>query len=139
MANEIVNAADKTVLAVDDDKDILALVQYALRSEGYRVLIARDGEQALKTVREQSPDLIVMDVMMPEISGFQVLRQIKEDEATQAIPVIMLTAKDEESDILSGWLRGADLYMTKPFDPWELIANINRVFMEINQSEAEYS
>ena len=137
MANEMVNPADKTVLAVDDDKDILALVEYALHSEGYRVLIASDGEQALKTVREQSPDLIVMDVMMPEISGFQVLRQIKEDEATQQIPVIMLTAKDEESDILSGWLRGADLYMTKPFDPWELIANVNRVFMEMNQDDME--
>ena len=133
MANETIDATQKTVLAVDDDKDILALVTYALRSEGYRVLSARDGSQALKMVREHAPDLIVMDVMMPEISGFAVLREIKEDQATQEIPVIMLTAKDEESDILSGWLRGADLYMTKPFDPWELIANVNRVFMEMEQ------
>ncbi len=135
---ETLDATQKTVLAVDDDKDILALVEYALRSEGYRVLSAHDGQQALQMVQENAPDLIVMDVMMPEISGFQVLRQIKEDEATQAIPVIMLTAKDEESDILSGWLRGADLYMTKPFDPWELIANVNRVFMEMGQSDEDY-
>lgn len=133
MASETMDATQKTVLAVDDDKDILALVEYALRNEGYRVLSARDGSQALKMVREHAPDLIVMDVMMPEISGFAVLREIKEDQATQDIPVIMLTAKDEESDILSGWLRGADLYMTKPFDPWELIANVNRVFMEMKR------
>ncbi len=138
MAIETTDPASKTILAVDDDANILELVEYALHNEGYRVLTALNGKEALSIINEQAPDLVVMDVMMPELSGFQVLRHIKEDEATQMIPVIMLTAKDEESDILSGWLRGADLYMTKPFNPWELIANINRVFTEMQQSDENY-
>ncbi len=120
----------KKILAVDDEQSIRFLVQMSLQSEGYEVITAANGLEALDKVRDEKPDLVVMDVLMPELDGFATLRRLKEDPASDNIPVIMLTAKDSEADILAGWLRGADIYMTKPFDPWQLIANVNNIFFD---------
>ena len=125
----------KTVLVVDDQADIATIIRLTLEAEGYQILVASNGQQALQAVEEHAPDMLVMDVMMPEMSGFQALRHLKESEKTNHIPIIMLTAKSEEADILNGWLRGADLYMTKPFDPWELIANVNRIFQDLTHND----
>jgi two-component system alkaline phosphatase synthesis response regulator PhoP/two-component system response regulator VicR len=123
---------------VDDDQSITLVVQMSLQSEGYEVVTARNGREALEMVREHQPDMVVMDVMMPIMDGLSALRILKEDESTADIPVIMLTARTSEADVLSGWLRGADMYMTKPFDPWQLIANVNNIFFEDSKSDEEY-
>jgi two-component system alkaline phosphatase synthesis response regulator PhoP/two-component system response regulator VicR len=128
----------KKILAVDDDQSITLVVQMSLQSEGYEVVTARNGREALEMVREHQPDMVVMDVMMPIMDGLSALRILKEDESTADIPVIMLTARTSEADVLSGWLRGADMYMTKPFDPWQLIANVNNIFFEDSKSDEEY-
>lgn len=126
------------VLAVDDEPEILSLMEFTLRSEGYRVALARNGAEALEQVKAQRPALVIMDVTMPEMDGFEALRRIKEDPETEELPIVMLTARVEESDILAGWLRGADLYLTKPFDPFELLAHVSRVLRETNVSDSEY-
>jgi two-component system alkaline phosphatase synthesis response regulator PhoP/two-component system response regulator VicR len=128
----------KKILAVDDDQSITLVVQMSLQAEGYEVITARNGREALEMVREHQPDMVVMDVMMPIMDGLSALRILKEDEATAELPIIMLTARATEADVLSGWLRGADMYMTKPFDPWQLIANVNNIFFEDSKSDEEY-
>lgn len=126
------------VLAVDDEPEILSMIDFTLRSEGYRVALARDGREALDQVQAQRPALVIMDVTMPEMDGFEALRRLKEDPATEALPVIMLTARVEEADILAGWLRGADLYLTKPFDPFELLSHVARVLNEASVPDEDY-
>lgn len=126
------------ILAVDDEAEILDLIRFTLRSEGYRVATAVNGREALEQVATSRPALVIMDVTMPEMDGFEALRRLKEREATENLPVVMLTARSEEADILAGWLRGADLYLTKPFDPFELLAHINRVLREVRISDADY-
>ena len=126
------------ILAVDDEPEILDMIRFALRSEGYDVALARNGKQALAQVEEHRPSLVVMDVTMPEMDGFEALRRLKEDTATENLPIIMLTARAEEADILAGWLRGADLYLTKPFDPFDLLAHVARVLREIQVTDDAY-
>lgn len=137
-ANHQTIPAAKKILAVDDEREIVKMLQVGLENHGYQVVAAFNGREAIDKALSEQPDLIVMDVMMPTINGFQALRQLKEDEATGHIPVIMLTARDEEADILNGWLRGADLYMTKPFDLLELVANVNRVLADSAQDDDEF-
>ncbi len=126
------------ILAVDDEPELLNMIDFTLRSEGYRVALARDGREALQQVQAQRPAMVIMDVTMPEMDGFEALRRLKEDPATEALPIVMLTARAEEADILAGWLRGADLYLTKPFDPFELLAHVSRVLRETQVSDDDY-
>ena len=126
------------VLAVDDEPEILSLMDFTLRSEGYRVALARNGAEALEQVKAERPSVVIMDVTMPEMDGFEALRRLKEDPQTEDLPIVMLTARVEEADILAGWLRGADLYLTKPFDPFELLAHVSRVLREVSVSDSEY-
>ena len=111
----------KRILAVDDEQPIVRLVQVNLERAGYEVITAFNGREALEAVHAHHPDLIVMDVMMPEVDGLEALRILKSDQATSSIPVIMLTAKVQDADVMQGWQEGADMYLTKPFDQRELL------------------
>jgi two-component system alkaline phosphatase synthesis response regulator PhoP/two-component system response regulator VicR len=124
----------KTILAVDDEKHIVRLVQINLQKEGYNVVTASNGREALDKVNAERPDLIIMDVMMPELDGFGALKILKDDASTATIPVIMLTAKAQDADVFQGWKSGADLYLTKPFNPQELITFVKRIFHGQNES-----
>jgi DNA-binding response OmpR family regulator len=112
------------LLVADDDEDILMLVQLRLSRSGYEVVVARDGEEALRLAREKQPDLAVLDWMMPKASGLEVLRAIRADAETRDIPVVLLTARASEADIQEGLDAGADDYIAKPFSPQELAARI---------------
>jgi DNA-binding response OmpR family regulator len=112
------------VLAADDDEDILALVTFRLERSGYTVLQARDGAEALELAREQTPDLAVLDVMMPKMDGFELTRQLRADEATSRMPIILLTARAQDTDVQQGFDAGADDYLRKPFSPQELRARV---------------
>jgi len=115
------------ILVVDDEEDILELLKFNLSREGYQVLCAVSGEQALRLVRPENPDLIVLDLMLPGIDGLEVTRRLKNDPDTKNIPIVMLTAKGEEADIVTGLELGADDYITKPFSPRILVARIRAV------------
>jgi two-component system phosphate regulon response regulator PhoB len=115
------------ILLVDDEEAILELLSYNLTKEGYSVTCAASGEDALKEARAQLPDLIVLDLLLPGVDGLEVCRRLKADAATSGIPVLMLTAKGEETDIVAGLELGADDYVTKPFSPRVLIARIRAV------------
>jgi len=115
------------ILVVEDEEDILELVSYNLNKEGYQVTRAMSGEKALQCVEEDPPQLILLDLMLPEIDGLEVCRRLKRDTETATIPVVMLTAKGEESDIIAGLEIGADDYITKPFSPRVLAARVRAV------------
>ncbi len=127
----------KTILAVDDEKHILRLVQINLEKAGYEVYIGSNGQEAVDKTREFMPDLIVMDVMMPIMDGFEALKTLKADPKTAGIPVIMLTAKAQDADVFHGWQSGADLYLTKPFNPMELLTFVKRIFDTQSELQAE--
>lgn len=130
----------KKILAVDDEKHIVRLVQINLIKEGYEVTTATNGREAVEAVAKDKPDLIVMDVMMPEMDGFGALEILKNNPDTADIPVIMLTAKAQDADVFKGWQSGADLYLTKPFNPSELLTFVKRIFesQEENKSGESY-
>jgi len=115
------------ILVVDDEEDILELVRYNLVREGYVVLCALSGEDALRTAVAEPVDLVVLDLMLPGIDGLEVARRLKQNSETQDMPIVMLTAKGEEADVVSGLELGADDYVTKPFSPRILIARIKAV------------
>ena len=115
------------VLVADDDELLLKLLEYKLMQQGYAVTCAQDGERALEIARAQKPDLIVLDGMMPGMDGLDVLRNLKEDENTRDIPIVMLTARNKEQDIVGGLNLGADEYLVKPFMPEELAVRIKRL------------
>jgi two-component system alkaline phosphatase synthesis response regulator PhoP/two-component system response regulator VicR len=121
----------KTILACDDEKHIVRLIQVNLERAGYTVLTAHDGKEGLEKVRSEKPDLVVLDVMMPMMDGFEVLRNLKGDPATRDIPVIMLTAKAQDADVFRGWQSGVDCYLTKPFNPMELLSFVKRIFKSL--------
>jgi len=106
---------DKTLLVADDDPDIRKIVATAARKQGMRVIEAEDGERALRLIREELPDAIVLDVMMPKQDGRDVCRKVRTEEATRNIPIVMFTAKDDQADRLVGLELGADDYIAKPF------------------------
>jgi two-component system, OmpR family, alkaline phosphatase synthesis response regulator PhoP len=115
------------ILVVDDEEDILELITFNLAREGYRVFTADNGEKALKIATSEMPEMIILDLMLPGIDGLEVSRILKSRANTKAIPIIMLSAKGDESDIISGLELGADDYVTKPFSPKILIARIRAV------------
>jgi DNA-binding response OmpR family regulator len=117
----------KRVLVVDDEKDLVDLISYNLTRNGYEVLAAQDGATALEVVERENPDLIILDLMLPEVDGTEVARRLKADSRTATIPVIMLTAKGEETDVVVGLTIGADDYITKPFSMKILLARVNTV------------
>ena len=127
----------KKILAVDDERHILRLVQINLEKAGYEVLTGSNGREAVEMVRAHNPDLVVMDVMMPEMDGFEALQTLKHDPATANIPVIMLTAKAQDADVFHGWQSGADLYLTKPFNPMELLTFVKRIFEAQSETKSE--
>ena len=116
------------VLVVDDETDIVALVAYHLARSGYRVSTASTGIEALEAARRDRPALIVLDLMLPGISGYEVLEQLRADEATRDTGVLMLTARRDESDRIQGLSLGADDYLTKPFSPQELVLRVAAIF-----------
>ncbi|MBU1570148.1 MAG: response regulator [Proteobacteria bacterium] len=127
----------KKILVVDDEEDIAELVRYNLASEGYDVVCAGSGEEAVRLAVSKQFDLVVLDLMLPGISGINVARKLRADQKTRHIPIIMLTARSEESDIVKG-LELADDYITKPFSPKILCARVNAVFRrKIEDSENE--
>jgi DNA-binding response OmpR family regulator len=112
------------ILAADDDEDILELVTFRLGRSGYTVVQARDGAEALQLAKEHKPDLAVLDVGMPKLDGLEVTRQLRAQEETSAIPIILLTAWVQESDVEQGFAAGATDYVRKPFSPMELVARV---------------
>ena len=112
------------ILVVDDEEDLLELVRYTLAKEGHSVTCVDTGEKAVDSVRQSLPDLIVLDLMLPGIDGLEVCRRLKGDLKTREVPIIMLTAKSEERDVITGLDGGADDYVTKPFSPRVLLARV---------------
>ncbi len=126
----------RKILTCDDEKHIVRLIQVNLERQGYEVITAFNGAECLELVAADRPDLIVLDVMMPEMTGFEVLEALKKNPETAEIPVIMLTARAQDADVLRGWQSGVECYLTKPFNPMELIAFVKRIFsMEDNKVE----
>ncbi len=119
--------AKETILIVDDEEDILELIKFNLTNEGYQVLTAQTGEDAIKIARESVPDLMVLDLMLPGIDGLDVTKYLRNNEQTQTLPIVMLTAKGEESDIVTGLELGANDYISKPFSPKILVARIRSI------------
>ncbi|MEE4609234.1 MAG: response regulator transcription factor [Desulfobacteraceae bacterium] len=127
----------ETILVVDDEEDILELVRYNLQREGYQVAAAASGEKALKMARQQPPDLIVLDLMLPGMDGLDVARQLKNDARCRQVPIVMLSAKGEEADVVTGLELGAEDYVTKPFSPRILLARIKAVLRRRGEPAAE--
>jgi phosphate regulon transcriptional regulator PhoB len=117
----------KKVLVVEDEKDIRDLLRYHLEEEGYKVLEAEEGELALALVRRERPSVVILDIMLPGMSGLDICRAIRQDTETERVPIVMLTAKAAESDKIVGLEIGADDYVTKPFSPRELLARVRAV------------
>ena len=128
--------AQKKILVVDDEKDIVDLIAYNLEQEGFGVIRAYDGAAAWKAVKTAKPDLVVLDLMIPGISGLEVCKLIRRDDATQGLPIIMLTAKSDQVDKILGLELGADDYITKPFSVRELIARIRAVLRRYEKKQA---
>ena len=128
------------ILAVDDEPNIVRLIQVNLERDGYTVETANNGAQALAKIRANRPDLLVSDVMMPEMDGFELLANIRRDPMLADLPVIMLTAKAQDKDVMEGYTRGADMYLTKPFNPMELKQFVKRILSSLAaESDGRYS
>lgn len=125
------------VLVVDDEPEIRELCRVNLEFEGFEVLEAADGAEALRVVREQQPDVVFLDLMMPGIDGWDVLHALKEDDRTARIPVILLTAKSGEEDQMRGFQEGILEYVSKPFNPLSLAEWVNRALAPVEESELE--
>lgn len=119
--------AKKRILVCDDDPVILRLLQVNLELEGYDVLLAHHGEQAVEVAEAELPDLIVLDIMMPRLDGYQTVERLKASDRTKPIPVLFLSAKAQQSDIERGREHGVDDYLTKPFDPTDLLEVVERL------------
>ena len=118
------------VMAVDDDHVIRGLLEVNLEMEGHDVVTAVDGQDALDKVRAQQPDLILLDVMMPNVNGWQVAEALKSDPTTRSIPIVFLSARAMEADVRKGTDLGVQAYVTKPFDPIDLMELVNRLLVE---------
>ena len=115
------------IVVVEDEADILEVIEYNLSKEGYEICSALDGKKGLTLIKNEIPDLVLLDLMLPNLDGIEICRKLKADNTTQSISIIMVTAKGEESDIILGLGMGADDYVTKPFSPKELVARVKSV------------
>ncbi len=131
-----VSGMEAVILIVEDEDALATLLQYNLEKEGYRVLFARDGEEGLLTAEERKPDLILLDWMLPKVSGIELCRRLRSRPETQNLPIIMLTARGEETDRIRGLDTGADDYVIKPFSMTELLARIRAVLRRIRPALA---
>ncbi|MDY0360525.1 MAG: response regulator transcription factor [Desulforegulaceae bacterium] len=126
------------ILAIDDEEDILELIDYNLKREGFRVITAENGEKGLKLMEREKPDLVLLDLMLPGMDGFDVAKKIRNSQKFKKLPIIMLTAKGEEADVVTGLELGADDYISKPFSPRVLLARIKSVLRRNSiEDEAE--
>jgi two-component system phosphate regulon response regulator PhoB len=125
------SSAAAQVLVVEDERDIAALVAYHLTREGYRVRTVGTGDDALEAIRNERPDLVVLDLMLPELSGYEILEEMRRRPEIEDVPVVVLTARREESDRIKGLELGADDYLTKPFSPQELVLRIGAVLRRV--------
>src|SRR5476649_1984964 len=119
--------AKKKILVVEDDPDISELITYNLERQGYEIACLYDGSHAVDFVHKRKPDLIILDLMLPEVDGIEICRTLKSDSTTKSIPIVMLTAKSEEADVVVGLQMGADDYIPKPFSPKVLVARIKAI------------
>ena len=124
---ELTDRTTPLVLVADDDADILSLVAFRLERSGYVVATASDGEEALSLAFERAPDLAILDVMMPKMTGIDVTRALRADDRTKRLPVILLTARVQEADVQRGFEAGADDYIKKPFSPQELRSRVQAI------------
>lgn len=116
----------KTVLIADDEPNIVVSLEFLLEKDGYRVLLARDGHEALEAIQRERPDLVLLDVMLPRLSGYDVCQRIRQDPALSKLRVIMLTARGREVEVTKGLALGADAYVTKPFSTRDLLEQVRR-------------
>jgi two-component system, OmpR family, phosphate regulon response regulator PhoB len=126
-----------TILVVDDEAEICDLVSYNLAREGYRVIAENDGAAGLERIFKSPPDLVVLDLLLPKLSGLEVLDAVRGEARTRLLPVLVLTARGTEMDKLVGFERGADDYLTKPFSPKELVARVNAILRRSRGAERE--
>jgi phosphate regulon transcriptional regulator PhoB len=130
----------KTILLIEDDRDIVELVRYNLEKEGFRVTAVGDGASGLAQIRKSPPDLLLLDLMLPKLSGLEVCKEVRREPALNRLPILMLTARGEEADRVVGLELGADDYVTKPFSPRELAARIKALLRRVEPAgEAERS
>lgn len=129
----------KKILIVEDEQDILQLVKHYLEKEGFRTVTAMNGLEALKKVKEDKPDLVVLDLMLPEMDGLEVCKRMRSNPDSAMLPIIMLTAKAEESDTIVGLELGADDYVTKPFSPKALVARVKALLRRIERAPSHGS
>ncbi|MFT7465032.1 MAG: two-component system alkaline phosphatase synthesis response regulator PhoP [Pseudohongiellaceae bacterium] len=127
--------AQPTILIVEDEPDIRELLEYTLKREGYQVYVASDGVVGLSEARRRIPDLLLLDLMLPGLDGLEVCRRLKQDASTRSVPIVMVTAKGDEADVVLGLSMGADDYVSKPFSTKELIARISAVLRRVNASD----
>jgi two-component system alkaline phosphatase synthesis response regulator PhoP len=123
----------KKILIVEDEADIAQLVKFYLEKEGFRTNVAKSGGEALKLLQSERPDLVILDLMLPEMDGIEVCKKVRSAPDTALIPILMLTAKAEESDIIVGLELGADDYVTKPFSPKALVARVKALFRRLGR------
>ena len=112
------------ILVADDEPNIVISLEYLLKREGYTVVIARDGQEALESIAREPPDLVLLDVMMPKKTGFEVCQEVRANDALQGVKILMLTAKGRDTDLAKGTALGADAYMTKPFSTRDLVLKV---------------
>ena len=129
--------ADEKILIIEDDQDILEMLEYNLREEGYDTFSALNGKDGIALAKKEQPNLIILDIMLPILDGFEVCRLLKRDEIAAQIPVIILSAKSQETDKIVGLELGADDYVTKPFSPRELIARIRAILRRGKEQRSE--
>ena len=127
----------KRLLVVDDEPNLLRAVAAALRAEGYEVVTSRNGREALVRVAESVPDLVISDIRMPGMDGYQLASQLRASSRTALVPIVFLTAKDETADRIAGFRSGVDAYITKPFEPDELLAVIHSILSRVERTHAE--
>lgn len=133
----MVSVTSKKILIVEDEQVILELVKLYLEKEGFRPLIAMTGREALKKVKEEKPDLVILDLMLPEIDGLEVCKRLRSVPETAMLPILMLTAKAEESDTIVGLELGADDYVTKPFSPKAIVARVKALLRRTERAPSE--
>jgi two-component system alkaline phosphatase synthesis response regulator PhoP len=126
----------KKILVVDDERHIVRLVEVNLQRAGYEVVTAYDGREALEKVKSESPDMVILDVMMPYLDGYEVMKQMSADPEFAAIPIMMLSQKAQDADVFRGWQSGVNCYLTKPFNAMEVLVFVKKIFDQEEERRA---